>query len=62
VSYLTDFISFFAVIREAITRKFAKSVTATSSVIANNDDSRWLRLLHCGATDPGCARANPSEQ
>jgi hypothetical protein len=42
--------------------KFAKSVTATSSVIASNDDSRWLRLLHCGATDPGCARANPSEQ
>jgi hypothetical protein len=56
VSYLTDFISFLAVIREAITRKFAKNVAATSSVIANNADSRWPRLLHRGATDPDGAQ------
>jgi hypothetical protein len=45
-----------AVIREAITRKFAKNVAATSSVIANNADSRWPRLLHRGATDPDGAQ------
>jgi hypothetical protein len=34
----------------------AKNVAATSSVIANNTASRWPRLLHCCATDPGGAR------